>query len=203
MQLDFKEISANQVYFTMIQTIIPRPIAWVLSENESGNFNLAPFSYFTAVASDPPLLMFSIGKKMDDNNKDTLKNITERKEFIVHIASQDLANEVNLSAANMEYGESEVDSIGLETVAMSGSKLPRLANAKIAMACSLYEIKEIGNKPMSLVFGEVHQIYVCDSIVSEQNERIKINANDLQPLARLGGNDYASISPSFTVDRPK
>ena len=203
MQFDFNEMTANQIYFTMIQTIIPRPIAWVLSENESGNFNLAPFSYFTAVASDPALLMFSVGKKLDDDNKDTLKNIQKRKEFVVHIASSDLVDDVNLSAANLEYGDSEIESIGLETTSMSGSKLPRLANAKIAMACSLYEIKEIGNKPMSLVFGEINQIYVCDSIISEQNERTLINADDLQPLVRLGGNDYASISPSFTVERPK
>ena len=203
MQFDFNEMTANQIYFTMIQTIIPRPIAWVLSENESGNFNLAPFSYFTAVASDPALLMFSVGKKLDDDNKDTLKNIQKRKAFVVHIASSDLVDDVNLSAANLEYGDSEIESIGLETTSMSGSKLPRLANAKIAMACSLYEIKEIGNKPMSLVFGEINQIYVCDSIISEQNERTLINADDLQPLVRLGGNDYASISPSFTVERPK
>lgn len=203
MQFDFNEMTANQIYFTMIQTIIPRPIAWVLSENESSNFNLAPFSYFTAVASDPALLMFSVGKKLDDDNKDTLKNIQKRKEFVVHIASSDLVDDVNLSAANLEYGDSEIESIGLETTSMSGSKLPRLANAKIAMACSLYEIKEIGNKPMSLVFGEINQIYVCDSIISEQNERTLINADDLQPLVRLGGNDYASISPSFTVERPK
>ena len=203
MHINFQTLSANQVYFTMIQTIIPRPIAWVLSENEPGNYNLAPFSYFTAVASDPALLMFSIGKKLDEDNKDTLKNIQKRKDFIVHIADTSLVNELNLSAANLEYGDSEVDKIGLQTVDMRDSKLPRIKNAKIAFACSLYEIKEIGNKPMSLVFGEVHSAYICDSIAKQDETRLNIDANALSPLARLGGNDYASISPSFTVKRPK
>jgi len=203
MHINFQELSANQVYFTMIQTIIPRPIAWVLSENESGNFNLAPFSYFTAVASDPALLMFSIGKKLDDDNKDTLKNIYKRKKFVIHIADTNLVNELNLSAANLEYGDSEVDNIGLQTTSMPDSKLPRIKESKIAFACSLYEIKEIGNKPMSLVFGEVCSAYICDSIVQKNETRFTINANALSPLARLGGNDYASISPSFTVKRPK
>lgn len=207
MQFNFDELSANQIYHTMIQTIIPRPIAWVLSENESGNFNVAPFSYFTAVASDPALLMFSIGKKLaadnTEDNKDTLKNIQSRKEFVVHIAHAELVNELNTSAANLAYGESELDSAGLNTASLEGFRLPRIAEAKIAFACSLYEIKEIGNKPMSLVFGEIRSAYICDSIVEQQGNRHNINANDLNPLARLGGNDYTSINQAFTVDRPK
>ncbi len=207
MQFNFKELSANQIYHTMIQTIIPRPIAWVLSENESGSFNLAPFSYFTAVASDPALLMFSVGKKLDNNNqdinKDTLTNIQSRKDFVVHIAHAELVNELNASAANLDYGQSELDSSGLSTTPFSDFKLPRVSQAKIAFACSLYEIKEIGNKPMSLIFGEIQHAYICDSIIEQQDKRSKINANDLNPLARLGGNDYASITQAFTIDRPK
>ncbi len=203
MYINFQELSANQVYFTLIQTIIPRPIAWVLSENESGNYNLAPFSYFTAVASDPALLMFSIGKKLDDGNKDTLQNIRNRKDFVLHIAHTDLVNELNLSAANLDYGDSEVDHIGLQTTPMPNSQLPRIKDAKIAFACSLFEIKEIGNKPMSLVFGEVHNAFICDSIAKQDDTRLTVDADQLNPLARLGGNNYASISPSFTVKRPK
>ncbi len=207
MHLNLSELSPNQIYHTMIQTIIPRPIAWVLSENESGNFNLAPFSYFTAVASDPALLMFSIGKKLDKNeqkyNKDTLTNIQTRKDFVVHIAHAELVNELNASAANLPYGESELDSASLSTTPLDGFRLPRVTEVKIAFACSLYEIKEIGNAPMSLVFGEIHSAYICDSIIEQQESRNTINANDLNPLARLGGNDYASINQAFTVSRPK
>jgi len=79
MELDISSLSPNQVYHTLIQSIVPRPIAWVLSENSDKSHNLAPFSYFTAVSSDPALLMFSLGKRPDNNaRKDTLVNITER-----------------------------------------------------------------------------------------------------------------------------
>ena len=147
--------------------------------------------------------MFSLGKKQGSENKDTLKNIQQRQDFIIHIADINLVNELNSSAANLDYGESEVDDIGLHTVTMSGSKLPRLREAKIAFACSLYEIKEIGNTPMSLIFAEVNHAYICDSIITKHESRTTINADALQPLARLGGNDYASITQPFTVTRPK
>jgi len=188
MQLDFKQLSANQTYFTMIQTIIPRPIAWVLTKNDSGNYNLAPFSYFTAVASDPALLMFSIGKKLDDDQKDTLKNITTKKKLVIHIADTTLVEELNQSAKNLPYGDSELDSIDIETTNFPDSELPRLTKAKVAFSCSLYEIKEIGNKPMSLVFAEIEHAYIADEIVEEQTARLTINAEKMDPLARLREN---------------
>ncbi|MGH1426383.1 MAG: flavin reductase family protein [Arenicella sp.] len=202
MHLDFTNLSPNQVYHTMIQTVIPRPIAWVLSENDSGNFNVAPFSYFTAVASDPALLMFSVGKKADDDSKDTLKNIQARKEFVIHIAQAELVSELNQSAAPLPYGESEVENIGLSTQTIEHFNLPRISQAKIAFACTLFDIQEIGNKPMSLVFGEIQSAYICDSIITNDGKRTHVNANALNPLARLGGNDYTAIHPAFTVERP-
>ena len=85
MYLDLSQLSASQVYFTMTQTLIPRPIAWVLSDNGNDSLNLAPFSYFNAVSSDPPLIMLSVGFKPDGTHKDTAINIEQRKDFIVHL----------------------------------------------------------------------------------------------------------------------
>ena len=82
MHFDLSELSPNRVYYTMIQTLVPRPIAWVLTDNGNDSFNLAPFSYFNGVASDPPLLMISVGKKPDGTLKDTRTNIIERNEFV-------------------------------------------------------------------------------------------------------------------------
>jgi flavin reductase (DIM6/NTAB) family NADH-FMN oxidoreductase RutF len=205
MLLNFSELSPNQIYHTMIQTVIPRPIAWVLSENEQGSFNVAPFSYFTAVSSSPPLMMFSVGKKSANEPKDTLKNISVKKEFIIHIAHAELVNELNESAATLDYGTSELDQIGLKTTPIENFTLPRIEQTKIAFACSLYEIKEIGNAPMALVFGEIQSVYICDNIVDTDKEsgRNTINAEKLNPLARLGGNDYSTIAKPFTIARPK
>jgi len=203
MYLDFSALSANQVYHTIIQSIIPRPIAWVLTENDNASFNLAPFSYFTAVSSNPPLLMFSVGKKADSNNKDTAYNIRKRESCVIHIAHAELANELNQSAANLEYNESELSSSSLNTEEFDQFHLPRIKEAKIAFACSLYEIQEIGNTPMNLIFAKIEHAYVADEIIESDGVRSSIDAEKLNPLARLGGNDYAEIATPFTIGRPK
>ena len=203
MLIDFSQLSPNQVYHTIIQTVIPRPIAWVLSENESSNYNLAPFSYFTAVSSNPPIMMFSVGKKTQISPKDTLKNIQNREKFVIHIAQAELANELNQSSATLDYGDSELDHINLQTTEIENFPIPRITEARVAFACSLYEIKEVGNVPMSLVFGEVQSAYIADNIVHSENGRNTISAEKLNPLARLGGSDYTSINQPFTIARPK
>lgn len=203
MHINFNLLSPNQVYYTLIQTIIPRPIAWVLTENDDQSYNLAPFSYFNAVASDPPLVMISIGKKQDDSNKDTLQNIVQQKSCVIHIAQADLVNELNQSAASLEYGESELIHAGLTTTEFENFHLPRLEQAKIAFACSLYEIQEIGNKPMSLVFMQIQQAYIDDGIIQTDGKHSNIDATKLNPLARLGNNDYTAIKHPFTIGRPK
>jgi len=192
MELNFADLSPNQVYHTLIQSIVPRPIAWVLSENQDSSFNLAPFSYFTAIASDPPLIMFSCGKRPDNGDmKDTLVNISRTKNFVIHIASTELADRVALSAAPLAYGESEVDHAKLETVSFNDFCLP----------------KEIGNKPMALVFGEIKHAYISDDILDTEEgskgKRTYINAERLDPLVRLGGDDYSGIREHFCVERPK
>ena len=116
MYVNLDALSPNQVYFSIIQTLIPRPIAWVLSENADGGFNLAPFSYFNAVCSDPPLVMLSIGRKPDGSPKDTRVNIEQRERFVIHIAHRELAKQVTESSATLDYGDSEVARLGLETV---------------------------------------------------------------------------------------
>ena len=203
MEINFSTLSPSQIYHTMIQSIIPRPIAWVLSENESGNYNLAPFSYFTAVASEPALLMFSVGKKLDASTKDTLKNVSTRKKMVIHIADTNLVKPVSLSAANLPYGESELEHAQLTTTEFADFPLPRIKQTKIAFGCSLFEIKEIGNKPMALVFAQIEKAYISDDIISTVEKRSHISAEKLDPLARLGGDDYAGISTAFTVSRPK
>ena len=83
MQIKLDELSAPLTYFTMTQTVVPRPIAWILSENEDASFNLAPFSYFNAICSDPPLVMISIGLQDDGSEKDSLRNIRQRSQFVI------------------------------------------------------------------------------------------------------------------------
>ena len=108
MHIDLSSLNSRRVYHLMTQTIIPRPIAWVLSINEDKSHNLAPFSYFNAVCSDPPLMMLSMGKKPDGSSKDTVTNLQVGAECIVHIAHAAQAEVVTQTAASIAYGDSEV-----------------------------------------------------------------------------------------------
>ena len=203
MILDLDELNPAQTYFQMIQTLIPRPIAWVLSENAGGSYNLAPFSYFTAVCAEPPLVMISLGHKPDGSLKDTRVNIEQRGDFVIHIAHREMLEAMNASSATLAAGVSEVDQLGLETTAFAGSRLPRLADARVAYACERYEIREIGPGKQSLIFGLVTHIYLDDAIVDISPEgRIKVDAGKLDPIARLGASEYAMLSEVVSLKRP-
>ena len=203
MQLDFSDFSANQRYHLMTQTIVPRPIAWVLTESDNNSYNLAPFSYFTAVSSQPALLMLSVGKKTNGENKDTLTNIIDNKKMMIHIASSEHAELVTQTAKTLAHGESELIDAGLTTTAFEGFSLPRLTLCDIAFACELYEIKELGDAAQTLIFVEIKQLYLSDHIATyDDKARLKIDADKLSPLARLGGGEYASITEPFTLQRP-
>jgi flavin reductase (DIM6/NTAB) family NADH-FMN oxidoreductase RutF len=204
MNIDLAKQNAAQIYSAMAQTIMPRPIAWVLSENANGSFNLAPFSYFAPICSDPPLVMISISKKPDGTLKDTRANIKERKDFVLHIPSWKQLEPMNASAATMAAGVSEVEELGLALTDFEGSRLPRIRDSRVAMACSLYEIREIGNGPYAMVLGRIHHIYITDAAIVEQtDEKIRIAPEQLDPIGRLGGPQYAELGRIVTLARPE
>lgn len=213
MLINFSDTSATQRYHLMTQTIIPRPIAWALTQSsdvgETQQLNLAPFSYFTAVSSAPALLMLSVGKKPNGESKDTLVNVLKNKKMVIHIASESHSTQVTETAASLPHGESELAALKhhempLNTVPFEGFDLPRIAGCDIAYGCELYETKEIGNTPQTLIFVEIKQLYVNpDKITVNDESRIKIHADKIAPLARLGANEYAGITPPFTKNRPK
>lgn len=203
MLLDLNEMSSSQAYSTMSQTLTPRPIAWVLSDNGDGGYNLAPFSYFNAVCSNPPLIMMSIGLQPDGAKKDTLVNIAERDHFVIHIASTEQLDALNQTAMTLPHGESELDHTELKLVEQEGFSLPMIEGCPIAYACHRYEIQEIGNNHQSLVFGQIDRIYLRDDVVTEDYKgRMKILADKVDALARLGASEYASLGEVITRRRP-
>ena len=203
MNIDLDALTPDQVYFRMTQTLIPRPIAWVLSENPDGGLNLAPFSYFNAVCSDPPLVMISVGKKPDGSNKDTCVNIEARGDFVVHIAHRDQVRAVSDSSATLAAGDSEVARLGLATVPFEGFRLPRLADCRIAYACERWEIREIGGAPQSLILGRVRRIFVDDAVATtDERGRLSVDAAKVSPLGRLGPDRYLVGGEVIRVPRP-
>ncbi len=144
MNLELSSLSPKEIYSAMIQCIVPRPIAWVLSDNGDGSSNLAPFSYFNGVSSKPPILSISVGKKRDGSKKDTWKNIEERTHFVVHLARSTQAPAVSATAASLPFGTSEVIENQLEVTQDSSWSLPRLVDAPIAMLCRLTPSRRSG-----------------------------------------------------------
>ena len=203
MIIDFSAIQSLQRYHLLTQTVIPRPVAWVLSQNDNAsNYNLAPFSFFNAICSDPPLLVLSIGKKPDGSIKDTRRNILSGREFVVHIASIAQAEPLNASAAVLDYGESELDDMSLSLVDFEGCVVPRIVEALVAYHCTLYDVHELGPNRQAIIYAEIHQLYLDDTIVKKDNNRLYIDAVALDPLARLGAAEFAGISRPFTHKRP-
>lgn len=195
MIIDFKDYSANATYHIMTQAIVPRPIAWVLTQNTDGKTtNLAPFSYFTAVSSDPALLMFSVmPKEPGGTPKDTLKNILANQQFVVHIAHSRQLAAVQNSAEPLSYGDSEVEANDLALCDFAQTGQQRLVDAPLAMACQLYQIQNIGDTQQQLVFGQITHLFVDDSAVTNNKNRISIDANSVSPPVRLGAGFFADI----------
>ncbi|MFT2109917.1 flavin reductase family protein [Marinomonas sp. 2405UD68-3] len=201
MLFNFNNLSAHQKYHLITQTITPRPIAWILTKNASGNTNLAPFSYFNALGSDPALLVVSIGNKSETVGKDTKVNLLREKECILHIPSETLAEAVNSSAATLPYGESELAQHSLELIDFTES-LPRVKDAKVALHCRLYDVHSLGESSFEAFYLEVLSLYADDDMITQEGKHTFIDSDILKPLGRLGGNDFAAFGGKLTIKRP-
>lgn len=202
MNIELNNMSSTAVYHLMTQTVIPRPIAWVLSKNNDDSLNLAPFSYFNAVCSDPPLCMLSMGKKPDGSSKDTVANLVEEAYCVVHIAHAQQAEVVTATAATLNYGESEIEANQIKLVDHAGWPLQRIANCPIAYLCKVHSTQQIGNVQQQIIFVEAIELYIDDKAVTENNHRIQVDALKVNPLARLGASQYANLGEVFTKSRP-
>jgi flavin reductase (DIM6/NTAB) family NADH-FMN oxidoreductase RutF len=194
MQIDLSSLSSGNVYHLMTQTVIPRPIAWVLTDDGTGRLNVAPFSYFTAVSSQPPVLLISVGKRPDGTAKDTHRNAAETGRFVVHIAHSGLLDCVNDTAAPYAPDVSEIDALGLATAQEPSWPLPRLIGPRVAYSCAVHRIDTLGTQ--SLVFGQIEHMWIDDAVATtDARGRLKISASAVDPLSRLGAAEYSSLGP--------
>ena len=184
--------------------IVPRPIAWVSSVSEAGVFNLAPFSYFNAVADEPPFIMFSTtGAHIEGGAKDSVLNIEATKEFVVNIATYSMCEAVNLSSADLPRHESEFDFAHIDYESSEKVRVPRVTASPIHLECCYYTSVQLPcNKPDTInrmIVGEVIGIHVREEILTNG----LVDITKLQPIARLGYNDYATIKANiFSMIRP-
>lgn len=202
MIIELGKLRSGDVHRVITQVIVPRPIAWVLSDNGNGTWNFAPFSFFSGICSDPPLLMISVGRRPFGAKKDTWVNIEERSDFVVHLADTPHGDEVSQSSAGIPHGESELNLVGMATEAVEGERLPRVVGPKVAMFCTRHAIHEVGNRGQGLILGEIHRIWLDDDVVQTTDGSIQIDAAKLQPLSRLGGIQYADLGQIREIAKP-
>jgi len=186
-------MSTADTYKLMTGSVVPRPIALVASLGPAGA-NAAPFSFFNAVAVDPPTVVFSVSPR-DGGAKDTLANIRELPEFVVHIVSSGLAEAMNICATAFPRGTDEIAEAGFRTAPSLKVRPPRIVDCPVQLECRLVQLLPIGRMPYHLVIGEVVQFHYHAGLV---NERFHVDAGQLDALGRLAGNGgYTRITDRF------
>ena len=201
-QLDPQKLGERETYKLLIGCVVPRPIAWVSTVDRAGARNLAPFSFFNAIGSNPPAVSISINYADNpDQRKDTLRNIVDTGEFVVNIVDEDLAQAMNTTAANYPPGIDEFEVAGVVAVPSSAVHPPRVDGAPVSMECKLLTLVPVGQGPGSatLVIGVIQMIHMRADIV---NERHYIDITKLRPVARLAGASYAYVHETFDMIRP-
>ncbi|WP_127531352.1 flavin reductase family protein [Paenibacillus kobensis] len=193
--------SERDNYKLLVGSIIPRPIAFVTTLSEQGVLNAAPYSYFTIVTANPPMIAVSVQRKAGER-KDTSRNAIASGELVVHISDESYIRQINDTAANLPPDESEVALTGLTPVPSVKVSVPGIAEAHIRMECVLEQAIPVGGTDgtpaADLLIGRVVQYHVADTLYDNG----RIDPVGLRPVSRLAGNDYAKLGERFTIERP-
>lgn len=179
-------------YRLLTAVVVPRPIAWVSTVSQGGVVNLAPHSFYTVACARPPIVQFtSVGKK------DTLRNVLATGEFVVNLAPVSLLHDVNNSAARFAPDQSEPEALGIAMEASAKVRPPRVAASPASIECTLHSTHELGDS--TVVLGDVQVISVAaEALVDGHPEFAR-----LDPLARLGREEWALRPEVISVPRPK
>ncbi len=206
MNISPTKLDSSQRYRLMIGSIIPRPIAFVSTISSQGQPNLAPFSFFSGVGSNPMSLLFCPGNKSDGSEKDTLRNCKSRDEggtgeFVVNLAVESYIREVSAAAEPLEHGQSEFDLTNLESAASSIVRPPRVAATPVAYECRTRQVLRLAEGSpggANIVIGEIVSIHIDDDLLSD---RMDIDPDRLQAIGRMGGITYCTTADRFDIPR--
>ena len=180
--------------------VTPRPIGWISSRSTDGIDNLAPYSFFNAVAYVPPQVMFaSTGAKPDQpNTKDTVANIRETGVFCVNIVSFALRDAMNVSSGDYSSNQDEFETAGLQKSLCDTISCARVPSAPANLECKLTQIVQLPGAANFVVFGEVTGIHMRDDCIVDG----RFDVSTFNPLARLGYRDYSPVTEVFELLRP-
>lgn len=183
--------------------IAPRPIGWISTLSRDGVANLAPFSFFNAVASDPPMVMFASGGAQHlDGRKDSHRNAEDTGEFVANIVPYALKDAMNASSATMPSERDEFEAVGLPKLPSVLVKPPRVAGAPAHLECRTERVIHLptrpGQPPNVVVFGLVVGVHIDESTIVDG----RVDVRCFRPVARLGYFDYTSVERLFAMEFP-
>lgn len=186
MELDPAEYDTNEVYRIITGIVVPRPIGWVSTLSADGTANLAPYSYFNAVSSYPPVVMFSAGSR-DGRRKDTAQNALETEEFVVNLVTEPIAEQMDMTSASLEPTESEFEFADLTPAKSVTVESPRVQEAAVNLECTVFDSLQVYEN--TVVLGEVKYLHVADELFTDGS----LDATKVNAVGRLGGPYYTSI----------
>lgn len=200
--LSSSDLAPQDLYRIMISTIIPRPIAFISTRSPSGKNNLAPFSFYNGVSSNPPTIMVSIAVRPDGAIKDTLRNIFDTEEFVINSANEWLIEPLVHTAGYFDYGVDEMAEVGLTGIPSEIVKPLRVKESAAQFECTLYDHLKVGDgSPGSstIVIGEIKKIHLAESVY----EKGRVNRDKFEPVGRLGGISYTNLERDFDIAIPE
>ncbi len=181
--------------------VFPRPIGWISSISKDGISNLAPYSYFNAIADEPPQIMFcSNGSSSHGKYKDTLSNILSTKEFVVNFVTSALRNQMNLSSKDFKPIEDEFILSNLKKKKSKLVKAPSVKNSPVNLECKLLKtikLKSYSKKISTMILGEVIGIYINNRYIKNN----RVNSVSMRYIARMGYSEYTTVSSKFNLKR--
>jgi flavin reductase (DIM6/NTAB) family NADH-FMN oxidoreductase RutF len=188
MNVAASQLDADAAYKLLVGVVVPRPIAWITTMSQLGIVNAAPFSCYTFVCNDPPMLAINIGR-LNGRLKDTARNIIDTGEFVVNIVTEELIPSMHATSSECAPDFSEVDALQLAILPSQDVRPPRLEASPIGLECRLDRVLELGRLQNALVFGEIVRFHISDMLYDNG----KVDSERLRPAARLAGRKYAKL----------
>jgi len=189
MNFEMEKTPHRQVYNLLIGLVAPRPIAWITSMDHEGTLNAAPFSAYNYLCTDPPVVGIGVTNRPghDAVPKDTARNIRRTGEFVINVVTEDLLQQMNITATDFPAGVNELEMAGLTTAPSALVKVPRIAQAHAALECTELTTMEIGRS--RIILGRVVAMYVEDRfVIPEENGAVPyIRADELHAIGRMNG----------------
>ncbi|MHC2436719.1 flavin reductase family protein [Bradyrhizobium sp. USDA 4451] len=187
MEYAASDLTQRERYKVLTSFVLPRPIAWVTSQNADGVVNAAPFSFFNVFCEDPPLCMFAVNRRPDGREKDTMVNIQQSGEFVVNLTDEPLARAMHETSGDFPPEIGEPAYLGLKLVPSSKIAVPRLADAPFAMECKTWKLIDV-NGDRELIMGEGIHFHIRDELWD--HDAMRVHMDRYHPIGRMFADRY-------------